>query len=227
MLLHCTHNSEFESEIDTFVVAIARLNPRYAQQHAGVIYRNSEGNLKLLDLQWHYCLSQSDPSSEFVWVDVPLDDLSKTHLAAVCEMIYEMNEDGVPYSISSQGASFLHNGEFLGEYKHSGFTCATFVLAVFHSQGFQVVDYSKWISRPSDKVWQRKIVQYLEHKSGATEEYIQEQRKKLEQGADRFRPEEVCAAVQNGGWPVGYNEIKKKSSDVLEYVVKHRFKLLS
>jgi len=220
MHLDCTHYSQFE-DIEILAVAISRPRPSLKQQHAGIIFRDDAGELKLLDLQWHYSLSLAPPTDSFVWLDVPLDDISKTHLATICQVIADLNkEEGIPYSISTEGASILHTGEFFGKHLHSGFTCATFVLAIFESQGFRVVDYRNWISRPSDKKWQLQIIQNLQ-RSGATPEYIAGQVKQLSSGADRFRPEEVCAAISVGSWPAGYEETKEPAAEVLEYTIKH------
>ncbi|MTI99362.1 MAG: hypothetical protein FH752_12145 [Marinobacter adhaerens] len=220
MQKNCIHSSSHD-DVDSFSVVLARPSLRRNQQHTGVYYRDEDGALNFLHLASHRQLRLDPPDDHYVWVDVQLDDLSKMLLATYCTSVVSKNPQGLPYSICKEGAFFRADGTFHQEFEYSGLTCATFVLEIFRSQGFEVLDLRKWAQLPEDRVWQIQILQLLEQ-VGMPADYLDAQRKQLKEGVDRYRPEQVVAATAMDGWPLGFYDVKKTSEDLLSYAIRHR-----
>lgn len=219
MVIKSVFNDSFEN-IDTVCVAICRPKRKLNQQHIGLLYVGGEGKLSFLHLAWHYQLIKEAPKEKYLWMDISLDPINKMHLATVCELIYDSNQNSsIPYGICIDGTGFAKDGKFTAEENYAGLTCATFVIQVFHSQGFQIIDFEKWKHRKADKCWQMQIIQNL--KNRASEEHIQYQRRKILEGAARFKPEEVAIAASLPNPPHGSEELKKPANILLNSIIDH------
>lgn len=207
------------NNIDTVCIAIARPDRKKKQQHIGLLYFDGE-KVKFLHLAWHCDLLKETPDEKYLWLDIPLDPINKMHLATVCELIYETNKEaGIPYGLSINGTGFAKDGRYTADEHYAGLTCATFVIQVLRSQGLQIIDFDKWQHRQADKRWQMQTVQKLERR--ASREHIQYQRKKIQEGAARFKPEEVAVAASLPNPPYGAEAIKEPTSILLKAVIEH------
>jgi hypothetical protein len=213
-------------DVDGVCVAISRPKKRLNQQHLGILYLDTNASVQLLHLAWHCDLRKELPSDKYLWLNVPLDPINKIHLATVCELIYESNKEGISYGLCIEGTGFAKDGTFLPEEQHAGLTCATFVIQVFHSQGFMIIDFNGWKHWKSDKVWQRQILQNLQ-KFEVPREHVDYQRKKIQEGAARFKPEEVAVAAAMPDPPYGAEEVKSPASRLLNLVIEHTNRLAS
>ena len=218
MKVNSFFNASYE-DIDTICVAIGRPRHNLNQQHIGFVYIDADSQTKFLHLAWHFDLRKDDLSNKYLWLDLNLDPLNKVHLATVCEMVYESNAEGIPYGICVDGSGFAKNGKYTASQIYSGLTCATFVIQVFHSQGFFIIDIPKWDHKQADKVWQRQIVQALE--GLASDEHIQNQRIKIQDGAARFKPEEVAVAASFPAPPYGPDSLKEPANILLNLIADH------
>lgn len=218
MKVHSVFNSSFD-DIDTICVAIGRPRSHLNQQHIGLLYINALSKVKFLHLAWHFDLKNDDPTNKYLWLDINLDPLNKAHLAAVCEMVYESNKEGIPYGICMDGSGFTKDGKYTADQIYAGLTCATFVIQVFHSQGFYIVDIPKWSHKQADKTWQLQIIQAL--RAYAPEEHIQYQLKKIQDGSARFKPEEVAVAASLPNQPHAPETLKEPASILLNVIKEH------
>jgi len=216
-------NSSFD-HIDTVCLAISRLDINRAQQHTGLLYFDGDC-VNFLHLAWHDTLQQDPPDKNYLWLDIPLDPANKVHFATYCAMIYENNKDGIPYGLSLDGSNFSEDGNFIQKEPHVGLTCATFVLRVFHAQGFNIIDFEKWPSREEDKKWQLKIIGIL--KQYVSSEYFNSQYEKILSGVARFKPEEIVVAGTLLNPPYGHDEIKEYVNTLLESIINHANKITS
>jgi hypothetical protein len=214
-------NSSFE-QIDTVCLAISRPDIDRDQQHTGLLYFDGDC-VNFLHLAWHETLQQEPPDKSYLWLDIPLDPLNKMHFATYCAMVYDNNKEGIPYGLSLGGSDFSVDGNFIQKEPHVGLTCATFVLRVFHAQGFNIVDFEKWPSKEGDKKWQLKIIGIL--KKHVSSEYFNSQYDKILSGVARFKPEEVVVAGTLENPPFGSEEIKRHTSDLLKSVISHTNKI--
>jgi len=214
-------NSSFD-QIDTVCLAIARLDINRDQQHTGLLYFDGD-RVNFLHLAWHDALLQDSPDKDYLWLDIPLDPANKIHFATYCAMVYENNKDGIPYGLSLDGSDFSVDGNFIQNEPHVGLTCATFVLRIFHAQGFNIIDFERWPSKKEDKKWQLKIIGIL--KKYVSSEYFNSQYEKILSGVARFKPEEIVVAGVLENPPFGSEEIKEDTKKLLESVISHAHKI--
>lgn len=219
MEMKSVFDSSFK-DVEGVCVAISRPHKRLSQQHIGLLYLDGDASVQLLHLAWHHELRKEPPSDKYLWQNISLDEDNMTHLAVICELIYETNKSGVPYGLCVEGAGFAKDGAFLAEENGAGLTCATFVMQILHSQGFMIVDINAWKHRKSDKVWQRQIVQNLQL-GGASQQHIDYQLKKIQEGAARFKPEEVAVAAVMPDPPYGAEEVKAPAARLRNLVIDH------
>lgn len=166
------------------------------QRHVGILHRKQGSPPELLHLAWH-CRLQNDaniPGYMSLWVLPNAKPRRLRQLAAYCRRVWNTNrQGGVPYAFSRpDGALDVTTGRFLIGPSQFGLTCATFVLAVFHATGLQLVNYAEWpVDRLGDKEWQLAILEKLEgHSDNSHLEHV-----RSEIGSVRYRPEEVAAAA--------------------------------
>jgi len=212
-------NSSFK-DVKGVCVAISRPKKRLNRQHIGLLYLDGDASVRLLHLAWHHDLRKELPSDKYLWQNISLDETNMIHLATMCELIYESNKDGIPYGLCVEGAGFAKDGTLLPEEHGAGLTCATFVIQVLRSQGFMIIDFNAWKHRKSDKVWQRQVAQDLQ-KNGASQKHMDYQRRKIKEGAARFKPEEVAVAAITSGPPFGAEAVKAPADRLLKLVIDH------
>lgn len=213
-------NNSF-NDVDGVGVAIARPDSRYEQQHIGLLFIDADGQPKFLHLAWHYQLNKDSPDDNYLWLDTALDSINKVHLATFCASIFESNPNGIPYGVCIDGASFSEEGFFIAEEKYAGMTCATFVINVFHSQGFLIIDSEKWAVRENDIIWQEKILEILD-KHLKDKDYIDAQKQRIKQGdVARFRPEEVAIAAALSNAPHGLDTLEEPAKELLNAIIKY------
>jgi len=213
-----------DNDIENLGVAIARPVPQSEQFHTGIVYRDSNDQIMLLHLAWHYKLCNQPLPAEYLAFNSVLDELNQIHLAAFCQTVAEQNPKGIPYGICIDGTGFSESGKFTLIEDFAGLTCATFVLQIFHSQGYILIDLDNWKIRDSDTQWQQQIIQKLEtYLAGIDkkDELLEYQNRKISEGASRFRPEEICAAVVLPNPPHNCDSLEEMASQIVSSLTCH------
>jgi hypothetical protein len=139
------------------------------------------------------------------------------HFQVFLNTVYEQNSSGIPYGITVDGIDFGSDGSMLKEEEHAGLTCATFVLRILHSQGYEIIDIQNWTERADDEAWQAQILDYLS--AVAPKKFIDFQRTQV--GALRFRPEEVTVAAASEDIPMSSDDVIEPTRELLEYLKHH------
>lgn len=211
--------------IEGICIAIGRPDSRQKQQHIGFLFMDEDLEIKFLHLAWHFDLRKESPNKKYLWLDIPLDNLNKIHLATVCASIFRSSQDRspIPYGICIDGTSFSKDGNFISHEKHGGLTCATFVIQVFHSQDYPIIDFENWEYREEDRNWQIKILSLL--KEHIDSDYLNAQYKKCEESIFRFKPEEVAAAATLPSPPHGLKALEKPAQQILDSIIEHTEKM--
>jgi hypothetical protein len=197
------------ADIDAVSVAIRPISDK--QRHIGFFYRNSDNELRLIHQPWHMCPLESEPSGEYLWHKIPLDELNSQHLAMFLELVARSNPSGIPYGISINGISFGSTGAFIANEDYLGLTCATFVICVLHSQSIPIIDFNNWPIRREDIKWQEVILSKLSR----NEQHVARQ-KAFIGDVCRFRPEEVAVAASQESPPHGLTSVEENSKRLLE-----------
>ena len=202
------------------------LKGNHDQCHVGIIYKAEDDPIPyLLHLAWHFYL-KNDPDIplEYIWVDLPLDELNKTVIAQYCKHISIKNSDGkIPYGFNIEGRFFDRSGSWIGA-EGTGLTCATFILAVFREMSLPLLKTEEWPIRSDDEAWQRKILTDL-LMYGASTEHVTKQQSNF--GGARFRPTEVFGAATSENTPVGYDEAVDLAATIFTKLCKHNERICS
>jgi hypothetical protein len=170
------------------------------QLHVAVVYQPTPGgDGTLLELRAHRDLHCSEyrPGQAYglavFWPNgevIPPERLPS--VAATCRRIYKKHKQGgLPYSYAVK-SSINRHGDFIhGDRNAPGFTCATFVLAVFDAAGFQVLE-DDWPIRELDVEHHKHLLSELDFEPDAEHERALEE---LIGQVPRYRPSEVAAGA--------------------------------
>ena len=120
----------------------------------------------------------------------PFNDEHEPHVAAMCEQIWKRNQDhGLPYGFRYDVSSFRRDGTMVPGPNERGFTCATFVLAVFRTVGVELLQREEWPPRADDQERFEKLLKLL-RKHCTDEVHINAVR--AETNSIRYQPLEVA-----------------------------------
>lgn len=166
------------------------------RRHLGLFYRDPIRKTSFL-LHLTTGTLRDDPSGaghRYLWGIPSLPVHRQTDLVVKAILVKVRNMQGrIPYGFSLPDGFFDRNtGEMLLGPGKVGLTCATFILALFHMIGKQLIDYDTYTERPGDKQEQDFLIDNL-RKNGFDAQYISEVEKQA--NGVRFRPEEVMAAA--------------------------------
>src|SRR4051812_13925299 len=187
-------------------------------RHLGVLYKR-EGSWRLLHLGWHFQLGDHPMpqlGSQFVWVNPEpvIDEIRLEVLAALCRLISERNVDrGLPYGFSKPHNWFDPATGAVREFENGmGLTCASFVLAVFSSNGTPLINEDTWRVREDDKQFHNWVIKRMEA-TRVSPEHLEGMRKSLP--AIRYRPEEVAGAAACEVIPANFEPCCAKAVQIL------------
>ncbi len=169
-------------------IAISVANGR---THVGVLHSVAGSKPLLLHMAWHLRLRNESPSEEGIWVipNIPLE--RQKSVAAMSRRVWKTCEQAqLPYALK-HCTTFDFMGSVRPHPEFAGFTCATFVLALFESCYVKLIDLSSWESRPEDIEWQQEILSILVQ-TGVAQPHVEAVQRQI--GCERYRPEEVAAA---------------------------------
>lgn len=184
------------------------------QRHCGIIYRPDENGPRFLHLAFHFDLRDEALNGTYWWAASGLDADNQFVLAALA-MVIASGRPNIPYGFDSEGVVFdRKTGELSDVFPGRGLTCATFVLAVFHTYGFEPLELRSWVARPEDEEWQTVILDYMEQ-HGASQEHMDAIR--TNEPNKRYRPEEVVAATaqESVDWSIAYADARALADQVL------------
>ncbi len=193
-------------------VAIGTPNPDNTQQrHVGLIYRIDDSGPRLCHLAWHFMLKDEPLPADYFWGSSGLDPVNKVFMAAYVASL-KRNASDVPYGIDYGGIYFDDQGRYIVQPLGRGLTCATFILAVFTRNGFDLLETESWLERPDDVEWQQQIISVLDRY--ASREHIEAVKQNVR--AKRFRPEEVAAGVISENIPLDFSAAYALAQEILQ-----------
>ncbi|WP_461640270.1 hypothetical protein [Labilibaculum euxinus] len=209
---------EFLENADEIGILVGKITDQ--QLHAGVIYR-SEKNLNILHLAWHHDLKEEESIGNgfknYFWVKPKIPIMRQHLLKARCKRIFEnYSKNGFKYGLYYKNGTFTNDGTIKLDEAASGLTCATFVLAVFASEGYNLLKTNEWPSRPEDKLWHDEVVSILKD-HGVEPEHIKNVIS--EKGCARFRPEEVSLSCAFTPIPADIASLIEQATCLKEIVI--------
>lgn len=191
--VHFPSQKPFE-EVSYVAIAICRTRPN--RYHAGILYKDQD-NCHLLHVPGDMTIQRDPPETRYIWIAPSIHPARLPQIAAYCRLVWNENENnGIPYAFSDPRDSFDSiTGKFLSSENKIGLTCASFVLAIFFSTGFQLVDFNSWQKRDDDEEAFTELANYIESKKDVyklDDEFIKNMRNEIKNF--RYRPEEVAGA---------------------------------
>jgi hypothetical protein len=123
----------------------------------------------------------------------------------MCSAVYERHKLGGPNFALQFVTGFLPDGSLSTTGLGTGFTCATFVMAIYQAANIRLLDIETWESRDSDNDWQFFIYELYTAKKWASPEVTAQIRKDI--GCVRFRPQEVLGAATMKNIPVRFKKV--------------------
>lgn len=175
------------------------------QLHLGILYRIDKSDPRFCHLAWHYQLMDEPPQNDYYWDDCLflIDDPVNAKIFSARMLTIAQSKRIIAYGIYHEGGVFTHDAKFIGfPDEGMGLTCASFVVAVFHSMGLPILQEKTWQSRGDDNIWQQKILKLLEERAGAA--HVRAAKKYV--GAFRMRPEEVAASATAENPPLDFKQ---------------------
>jgi hypothetical protein len=202
------NRAALDNDPAVLAVAIRVFSP--GQAHVGIAYRDNRGNdsMSLLHLAT-YCdlrvdLDATPTSGGYVWFvpRLPLD--AQKFIATRCRAIAKQ-KPLIRYGFSLNPTCFFDPDGTMHSLPGTGLTCATFVLRVFSTCRWPLVDEGTWPVRQDDEARFRDLHQEIQRhaellclKFGLN---LSDESKYIDHMADelpcvRIRPEEVAAACE-------------------------------
>lgn len=195
--------------------------------HCGVLHKD-DNEARFLHLAWHHFLRNDldlESYSDYIFVCPTIETDRIPAMTALCRNIYNHKSNkaplGIPYAVNYTDSKFKLSGTLrLGEADH-GLTCATFVLAVFASGGFDLLKLEEWTSRSEDIEWHEFIVRELT--KGMEKGYVSPEhvdKVKGEIGCSRFRPEQVAGGSTAQDLPSSFSYANDAGQFLVEILAK-------
>ena len=190
---------------DLVSIGIAIKHIGSGQNHVGILYLRDE-EPRFCHLAFHFDLRDEPPQKDYYWDDCNslVDDPVNGKLFIAKMIRVSEAKKVISYGFHFAGAPFAPDGNFIDFPEVGmGMTCATFVVAVFHSFGFPIVIGETWLGRNDDAAWQTGMISILE-RCGASKEHVEAAKDFV--GAARYRPEEVAVAATHPEPPLSYGD---------------------
>lgn len=170
------------------------------QRHCGIVF-NLHNELRILHLATHNKVQCDRDFGTFLcWIKPEMHPALQEAFCAYLEIVGESVDGGkneIPYGfLYDEYAHIEPDGTLILGGKECGLTCATYVLTLFASKGFRLVDLDSWTSREEDKPWFIQIIKlFFEHFLG-NQRMSHSHFKRLlsEIGCPRYRPEEIAVS---------------------------------
>ncbi|WP_144435578.1 hypothetical protein [Roseovarius atlanticus] len=200
---------------ESHYLGVAIKNAGGDQNHCGLLYRLDDGEVRMLHLAFHFDLRDDEWRPDYCCAPVGFELENQLVVAAFANAVANA-EPNVPYGFDANGMVFdRSSGELLEAPAGKGLTCATFVLALLRTLGFEPLDEASWPVRDDDEEWQAKILELMKA-NDANEDHIEAVTRNGQ--SKRFRPEEVVGAsiTDSDEWSIEFDKAQEIAQKVLE-----------
>lgn len=186
--------------------------------HCGVIYSASGGSTSLCDFQNDAKLANRPVPKDYYWTKVRFSAEEVDQFAALIELVLE--QPPPPYSFVYLSSAIDIAGTIR---QGAGFTCSTFVVALFEALRFPFIDVSTWQSRPGDDdAFRAEFMGRNFFGPGVMPTISQAAATRLmgEQMDFRIKPREVCGAATVEKYPVAFKQAVRAGERVAATIAK-------
>lgn len=217
---------EIPHEEDCLLGVVININRGWhKQRHCGIAF-NLHGELRVLHLATHNVVQCDREFNGFIcWVKPEMHSSLQQAFCAYLEFIGDTvengNNDKIPYGfLYDEYARIDTDGKLYLGGKECGLTCATFVLTLFASKGFRLIDLETWLPRDEDRSWFFQILAYFKGSVVRNKMSISHFKRIFSEiGCPRFRPEEIAvsSALYNKG-AAKTEDIRQAGGELLDYL---------
>ena len=203
---------------------VLSLDPKHDQMHCGLAF-DLENQKQVIHLASHNDLRCDEGLNSFKCMIKPnLAPIVQESFISLCDVIKAEIKKGhnqIPYGFLYDDYAIIEtDGSLNLTEKQVGLTCATYVLTIFHSCGFNLINISDWPPREEDVPWYKKIIDLysrFQKVIGISSEHIE--KLKMQMNVPRFRPEEVAvsSALYNGE-PAPTDRIWQEGAELKNYI---------
>lgn len=189
-------------------LAVMLRTTRRGQLHTGVVTLQ-DNSLTVLHLGWHNQLFQNEVgSNDMLAVVAPVHThvppMRRRAIATLCRRVWtKVANGGLPYAFT-EGSQLNSQGDFEpGTHTPPGFTCATFVLALFAAAHYPLTTGQWPAPSTADVAWQQHIAHEL---TPVAQDHAIALHAAVGK-APRHHPAEVTCAAAADGHPVTWEQL--------------------
>ena len=188
------------SEADVAVLAVGISQTPQGNTHTGVVYVDGKGQMRFLEQAFHK-VTRSELVQEsvsfcdglFLFALLDIDPDRAEIVAGLCRLIASTRPSFTYALMYDPDAQFdVHTGR-LSLPSGKGLNCSTFVLVLFKSAQFPLIDFSGWPEREEDVRAHKELIRLLRDNQPPSEQgHIAAVENEV--GCIRARPEEVAGS---------------------------------
>lgn len=196
--------------------------------HTAVFYRDDDERLLVLDLRIDGCINTEPASGDnrFAWAIPAIHPDLRASVRALCQALSKSPPE-VYYALKYAPSEFFTEGESVGVNLCGdtvGFTCATFVLALFDSLGLSLLRHETWPVRYQDDTEeQRRLAQWASQCLPRSRPFGMAEHVTQKNASDvpcvRFRCHEVLASCTTKELPARFEEVERTGAKVLRWIL--------
>lgn len=190
--------------------------------HCGLYYENRDGKIELLHLVWHNKLRSEPPSAFYEDIDSRFPRRERFVISDLSRLIFEKYEsEGLRFAVT-RNDGFLPNGRLKLDEPGTGFSCATFVKAIFDAAGLPLIDSKTWpVADNADRKWFASHVDAMGRSFPAARDQDHISRLDVACKWSRYRPEQVAFAAKIAPPAAKYSAVKIPAELLLREVMRH------
>ncbi len=122
-------------------------------KHVGLLFQGETGLSTLMHLRGDQEVKAGPLTADYRWTFPVLTPDEHGRVQAMAWTLHELYvEDGLPYGINPTGARLDELGLVILEEGGLGFSCASFVHAVFAAVGLPLVQLDSWRTAPAERL---------------------------------------------------------------------------
>jgi hypothetical protein len=190
-------------------VAIGICRTDHGNTHTGVAYRHSDGSVHFFHQAWHHVTRDAPIAGERAAMNGPffcvMPDVEPDRAQAIAAFwdFIASRKETIGYALRHDPhALFDPQTGRLTMATGIGLSCSTFVLVLFRSVRFPLIDTTGWpVDRPGDREAQEKLLEVLDT-TCMDRTHIESVRQEIATGCERVRPEEIAGAALYDALPV-------------------------
>lgn len=192
--------------------------------HCGIYYEREEGDVALLHLSFHNKLLSEKPIPNYRNFVSGHPDREKIAVSDLCRLIYSKHGSaGLRFAVTRSEA-FLKDGSLKIDKPGVGFSCATFVKAIFEAEGIPIIRSSTWPEATDEDIqWHSLFADYLaKDPQYENDEATHEHARAMDFTCkwSRFKPEQIAYAASIAPPPASYKKVAVAAAILLRSIIK-------